>query len=152
MNKRLFSMALIVAALSLAAAPRHASGPFGLKWSTIDGGGGTSTGGVFRVRATIGQPDAGPVASGGPFTVTGGFWSFVSVVQTPGAPILKIQLLAGNQAVISWPVSVQGFTLEYTEAVGSGIWQSEQEPVVDTASEHTVTVPTKGIRIYRLKK
>ena len=28
-------------------------------WFTIDGGGGTSTGGVYSVSGTIGQPDAG---------------------------------------------------------------------------------------------
>jgi hypothetical protein len=29
-----------------------------LDWFTIDGGGGTSTGGVYAVSGTIGQPDA----------------------------------------------------------------------------------------------
>jgi hypothetical protein len=28
-------------------------------WSTIDGGGGTSTGGIYTVSGTFGQPDAG---------------------------------------------------------------------------------------------
>jgi hypothetical protein len=44
-------------------------------WYSVDGGGGTfSTGGVFGVGGTVGQPDAG-VSSGGVFSVTGGFWS-----------------------------------------------------------------------------
>ena len=30
-----------------------------IDWFTIDGGGGTSTGGVYSVSGTIGQPDAG---------------------------------------------------------------------------------------------
>ena len=46
---------------------------YAIDWYTIDGGGGTSTGGVFSVSGTIGQPDAG-VMSGGNFTVQGGFW------------------------------------------------------------------------------
>jgi hypothetical protein len=29
-----------------------------IDWSTIDGGGGTCTGGVYSVSGTIGQPDA----------------------------------------------------------------------------------------------
>jgi len=49
--------------------------PFTLDWYTVDGGGGTSTGGLFEVSGTIGQPDAG-VMSGGNFTLTGGFWVF----------------------------------------------------------------------------
>lgn len=42
---------------------------------TIDGGGGTSTGGSFSLSGTVGQPDASPVAStGGVFSMAGGFW------------------------------------------------------------------------------
>lgn len=48
--------------------------PFAIDWFTIDGGGGTSTGGNFVLQGTIGQPDAG-VMSGGQFTLTGGFWA-----------------------------------------------------------------------------
>ena len=33
--------------------------PYTIDWWTIDGGGGTSTGGVYSVSGTIGQPDAG---------------------------------------------------------------------------------------------
>lgn len=31
---------------------------YSIDWFTIDGGGGTSTGGVYSVSGTIGQPDA----------------------------------------------------------------------------------------------
>jgi hypothetical protein len=43
-----------------------------LSWSTIDGGGGTSSGGTFTLTGTIGQPDAGAMA-GGVFQIAGGF-------------------------------------------------------------------------------
>ena len=49
---------------------------FAIDWFTVDGGGGTSTGGVFSVSGTIGQPDAGKM-SGGNFSVDGGFWARV---------------------------------------------------------------------------
>ncbi len=45
-----------------------------IDWYTVDGGGGTSTGGQFTLSGTIGQPDAGTM-SGGSFTLLGGFWS-----------------------------------------------------------------------------
>ena len=32
---------------------------YAIDWHTIDGGGGTSTGGVYAVSGTIGQHDAG---------------------------------------------------------------------------------------------
>lgn len=43
---------------------------------TVDGGGGTSSGGAFEIRGTIGQPDADPLqpSTGGVFEITGGFW------------------------------------------------------------------------------
>lgn len=51
-----------------------AQAQFSIPWSTVDGGGGTSTGGTFILRGTIGQPDAGKSA-GGSFALSGGYWS-----------------------------------------------------------------------------
>ena len=45
---------------------------FSLPWWTVDGGGGTSQGGVYTLSDTIGQPDASYI-TGGDFTLTGGF-------------------------------------------------------------------------------
>jgi len=46
-----------------------------IQWFTVDCGGATaSTGGVWTVGGTIGQPDAGEAMTGGVFTVNGGFW------------------------------------------------------------------------------
>ena len=58
---------------------------FTIDWFTIDGGGGTSTGGVYSVSGTIGQPDAGTMSAGN-YSLVGGFWGIVAAVQTPGAP------------------------------------------------------------------
>ena len=55
-----------------------AGADFDLSWHTVDGGGGTSIGGDFVLRGTIGQPDAGDL-SGGDFTLRGGFWQPVAV-------------------------------------------------------------------------
>src|SRR6266480_298092 len=71
---------------------------FTIDWFTIDGGGGASTGGVYSVSGTIGQPDAGGPMSGGNYSLTGGFWS-LNAVQMPGAPTLFITL-SGNNAVL----------------------------------------------------
>ena len=62
---------------------RASAQSFSIDWFTIDGGGGTSTGGVFSVSGTIGQPDAGTPMSGGNFSVSGGFWSMDSGSPTP---------------------------------------------------------------------
>src|SRR5580765_5721685 len=75
---------------------------YSIDWYKIAGGGGTSTGGVYQVSGTIGQPDAGPTLSGGNFSLTGGYWSLLSVVQTPGAPTLTIQRSTPGNAILSW--------------------------------------------------
>jgi hypothetical protein len=45
-----------------------------MDWSTIDGGGGQSTGGSYRLSGTIGQPDADYPAADN-YELFGGFWS-----------------------------------------------------------------------------
>lgn len=44
-----------------------------LPWLTIDGGGGTSQGGRYRLSLTMGQPDTA-VMDSGRYTFSGGFW------------------------------------------------------------------------------
>jgi hypothetical protein len=51
-----------------------AQGEISLQHMSIDGGGGSSAGGRFRLGATIGQPAAGQL-QGGRFTLIGGFWT-----------------------------------------------------------------------------
>ena len=55
-----------------------ASGQYELSWYTIDGGGGLSTGGQYKLIGTIGQPDAA-WSSGGGYELLGGF--------LPGGPL-----------------------------------------------------------------
>jgi hypothetical protein len=131
----------------------QSGGQFDLTWSTIDGGGGSSGGGQFALSGTIGQPDAGAL-TGGNFKLEGGFWSSVILLQTPGAPILKIKLMDSGMAVISWPLSAAGFTLEETATIAQpNSWTAAPQAIVDTATEHTVTVPAAAVvKCYRLRK
>ncbi len=55
-----------------------ASGQYELRWYTIDGGGGRSSGGQYSLIATIGQPDAA-YSAGGDYELLGGF--------LPGGPL-----------------------------------------------------------------
>ena len=143
--------ALILAALTTFA-HAQSGGQFDL-WSTIDGGGGTSSGGQFALSGAIGQPDAGAL-TGGNFKLEGGFWSGITVQQTLGAPLLRIKLLGNGQVILSWPVNASGFAIEETtNASQSYSWTATPQSVVDTATEHTVTVPANGlVKCYRLKR
>ena len=51
--------------------------PYSLDWYTIDGGGGTSAGGVYQISGTIGQHDAGTTLASDTFVLVGGFWAGV---------------------------------------------------------------------------
>ena len=46
---------------------------YSISWYTIDGGGGTSSGGSYQLTGTIGQPDAG-YHDEAPYELLGGFW------------------------------------------------------------------------------
>jgi hypothetical protein len=83
---RTFAMktTLLAAVGTYALASLASAQPFEIRWSTIDGGGGTSTGGAFSISGTIGQPDAGTL-SGGVFEVRGGYWTGFSG-GTPSCP------------------------------------------------------------------
>lgn len=75
----------VVLLLAVTGSTAHGGpGRYSLAWHTVDGGGVTfSTGGAFTLGGTIGQPDAGPVMSGGEFQLIGGFWA----AATSGVPV-----------------------------------------------------------------
>jgi hypothetical protein len=70
------ALAALFVALSVsnAIALAQSGNGFDLTWSTIDGGGGSSGGGLYSLAGTIGQPDAGLLGGGG-YTLNGGFWN-----------------------------------------------------------------------------
>ena len=62
-------------------------GGYDLTWNSIDGGGATfSTGGGYSLGATVGQADAG-AASGGVYTLSGGFWAGIPANYNAYVPI-----------------------------------------------------------------
>ncbi len=127
---------------------------YSIDWHTIDGGGGTSTGGVYAVSGTIGQPDAGPTMSGGNYTLQGGFWGVVAAVQTPGAPLLSVFHTPTNTVAVTWPSPATGWTLQQnTNGVSSVNWSNVTSGIQDDGTTKTLIVnPPAGNRFYRLSK
>jgi hypothetical protein len=125
---------------------------YSIDWSTIDGGGGTSTGGVYSVSGTIGQPDAGTM-SGGNYTLQGGFWGIIAAVQTPGAPLLSIARTTTNTVAVTWPSPSTGWTLQAnTNSVSSVNWSNIASGIQDDGTTKTLLAnPPTGNRFYRLK-
>jgi len=121
-------------------------------WYKIAGGGGTSTNGIYSVSGTIGQPDVGGSMSGGNFSVTGGFWSLVSVVQTLGAPTLKMTLNSQLSTInISWPSSSTGFVLQQNSNLATTNWTTSGLSISDDGTNKSITIgsPT-GNLFFRL--
>src|SRR5690242_15049994 len=105
---------------------------YSIDWFTIDGGGGTSTGGVYQVSGTIGQPDAGPTMSGGNYSIDGGFWGLIAAVQMPGAPLLTILRTTTNTVAVSWPSPSTGFTLQQnTNGIATVNWSNVISGILD---------------------
>ena len=127
---------------------------YALDWHTIDGGGGTSTGGAYSLAGTIGQPDAGTM-SGGAFSLVGGFWGIAAAVLTP-APVLSVAISNGT-VVVSWPQSAGAFTLEQTGALASPpsaiLWSTIPAGSYQTNATHIfITVPLPSAKhFYRLR-
>lgn len=124
---------------------------YSIDWFTVDGGGGTSTGGVYSVTGTIGQPDASPQPlQGGPYSVTGGFWSLYAV-QTSGAPRLSIFRTSTNTVVVSWPAPADGWTLQQNLNLSTTNWVTPAESInSDGTNKFIVVTPPQGNRYYRL--
>ena len=132
---------------------------YSIDWYKIAGGGGTSMNGQYTVSGTIGQPDTSGAMSGGPVTgnnyysLTGGFWSLIAVVQTAGAPVLTVSH-SGNNIIISWPSASAGFGLQQNDNLATGSWTPANGFTISddgTTKSITITSPT-GNLFFRLAK
>jgi hypothetical protein len=145
-----FHLALFAASLGVVCSMKAQT--YSIDWHKIAGGGGTSTGGGFQMSGTIGQPDASGTMNGGNYSLTGGFWSLTSAVQTPGAPTLYI-CSSGNTVTVYWQ-NVGGCTLQQTSNAGApNSWTTCPSP--PTTSNGTnyvnITAPT-GSQFFRLSR
>ena len=153
MKRYIETFCLTIIGLLLAWTTRTADAQYSIDWSKVSGGGGTSTGGVYSVTGTIGQPDAGAPMAGGQYSLTGGFWSLYAV-QTPGAPLLTITLNPQLSTInISWPSPSAGWTLqENTNSVSTTNWNDHPFPQDNGTIKYITVSPPTGNRFYRLKK
>ena len=127
---------------------------FSIDWFTIDGGGGTSTGGVYSLSGTLGQPDANQTPmTGGNFSLVGGLWSLFAV-QMLGAPQLTITLNPElHAATVSWPSPSTGFVLQENNDLNTASWATALQAVADNGTNRFILVnPAVGNRFYRLIK
>ena len=126
---------------------------YSIDWYQISSGGGTSSGDVYSLNATIGQHDAGGTMTGGNFSLTSGFWSFFLIVPTPGAPTLTIAFTSTNTVIISWPSPSTGFAIQQSTALPDSVWAAPSEGISDDGINKSIVLHSlAGTRFFRLKK
>jgi hypothetical protein len=144
MNKLIFSCLLAFAFGLLARAQSYS-----INWYKIAGGGGTSTNGQYSLSGTIGQPDASQAMTGGNYSLTGGFWALISVVQTPGAPKLYISI-SGSAAMVYWQ-NVSGFVLQQSGSIKPPVsWSQNNSWTTSNGTNYLVITPPTGNQFFRL--
>ena len=142
--------AVSVLLLGLSAATLRAQS-YAIDWYKIAGGGGTSTGATYSVTGTIGQPDASSAMSGGPYSVTGGFWSLIAVVQTAGLPSLSVAH-SGNGVIVSWP-NTGNYTLQQNSNVATTNWTTSSYTITTATGTNSITItPPTGNLFFRLSQ
>jgi hypothetical protein len=119
MKKRyLLTMVMAILGVLLLGLVASGQGTYDAEWHTVDGGGGVSTGSIFMVRGTAGQPDA-DVSSGLIYTVQGGFWGGAQ------GPPTAVTLASFTATPVDGNILVEWETAMEIDTVGFNVWRSE---------------------------
>jgi hypothetical protein len=103
------------------------------------------------VSGTIGQAGAGHAASAN-YTVDGGFWSILAVVQTPGLPWLSIAGTTTNTVLVCWPAGGPSCVLLESPTMATNSWTTVgTQPVQVGDTMQVIVSPPVGNRFYRLR-
>ena len=121
-----------------------------IDWYKVSGGGGTSTGGVYSISGTIGQHNAGGPMTDGSYSLTGGFWALISVVQTAGLPNLIITH-SSNSVIVSWP-NTGSYTLQQNNNLAASAgWTTSGYTITTSNGTNSITItPPTGNLFFRL--
>jgi hypothetical protein len=136
--------------LVLAASPVRAQ-QFSIDWFKVAGGGGTSTNSQYSLSGTIGQPDASGAMTGGSYSLTGGFWSLIAVVQTAGVPNLIIVPNGPNSVKVLWP-NTGSYTLQQNSNLATSNWGTTGYSISTASGTNSITItPPTGNLFFRLR-
>jgi hypothetical protein len=150
--KKIFMLALLLWAL----APALHAQTYSINWHKVAGGGGTSagtiSGTVYSLSGTIGQHDASGALTGGNYSLTGGYWSLLSVIQTVNAPLLSITHTGSASVVVSWSSSATGFVLQQnSNLANTNTWTTSGYTITTAGGTNSITVaPPSGSLFFRL--
>lgn len=145
----------LLALASMFAAAQSGAQPFSLNGSVVAGGGGTATGGPFQITGTITQPEAGPRLTGGCFSIDPGFWGAYAVINTPGAPVLRIRPQGPNYIRVSFTPECGDWVLQWTTTLETGaaptLWTDDEASnliLVGDELTRDFHLPSWGSRLF----
>src|SRR5437867_8804162 len=109
--------------------------------------------GAAYSRNFIAKPNGLPLPNvGGTYTLDGGFWGIVAAVQTPGSPLLRVELTGTNTVLIVCPAPSGGFALQQNSDLNTVSWTGVTNvPVVVGGEDQLIISQPDGSRFYRLK-
>lgn len=141
MKTRLCLPSLVCGAALSALLCGTALAQYSIDWCTVDGGGGSASGGSYSVSGTVGQPDAGDMVNA-PYAGAGGFWSVLGI-----KPWQRIWV-EGSDVIVAWPVAAGACQLQATDSLSEPLWSdvTSRPSVVD--GEHRVTLPLADFQQY----
>jgi len=142
---------LLLGLLGLAFSDSALGQSYLIDWYKVAGGGGTSSNGQYTASGTIGQSDAGGPMVGGSFSLTGGFWSLISVLQTSNAPTLYIAH-SGTTVTVYWQ-NVSGWALEQNVSVVTPAgWSASSGVTTVNGTNYLSLLAPTGNLFFRLKQ
>ena len=127
--KKIFLTAGLATFTTLALAQSYSIG-----WFTLDGGGGTSSGGNFTLNGTLGQSDVGTMR-GGNFSLAGGFWGASQTPPPFGSVIIKVWLVSGQVRLRFTGIPGRIYYVERAHSV-TGPWPDRLA---------AITMPSEGV-------
>jgi hypothetical protein len=82
--------------------------------------------------------------------LTGGFWSIIAAVPTPGLPGLVITWVRPNSVKVSWPATGT-YTLQSNNNLAGAAWSAFGGTVTTANGTNSVTItPPSGNLFFRL--
>lgn len=144
---RLFSALILLGSVTAQAQS------YAITSATVDGGGGTSSGGAYAVTGAIAQHEASAPCTGGSYSLSGGFFAQYMALQQAGAPFLTIRATGANVQLV-WGANVPGWVLQSNSAdLAAPGWADVAGAPSVSGAEQFHTFATGGGRVFfRLRK
>ena len=139
------TLALAIGLLATGIVLAQTGNGYDLTWWSVDGGGGSVSGGEYSLAGTVGQADAAPALTGGDYTLYSGFWAGGGAASPACTPVTGVGLSLATSGDIYTDTEVSfsanvapdnaGKPYTYTIDYGDGV------STTATSSDDPLTAP-----------